>query len=244
MAWTAIIGPEEAQGELKELYDALEARGITLTAEFLGVYTQEPGILRWLTAGLKPGYGATAIETALTQMIATVVSVVNGCGNCTAIHGALMRRMLGTTLSRTRSSRTTPRRPWSPRSGPPSTTPSRSPASLDTSRRPTCSGCGGQATRTSRSSTWPTWPRGSTTSTASPWGWAPSCGPRPGRAPEAEASVYSASLVVIAAVGVMVLLWLGFMAWAHLSGQMRESERAKRLPLEDEESSTNGEAHV
>ena len=56
--------------------------------------------------------------------------------------------------------------------------------------------------------------------------------------------MYSASLVVIAAVGVMVLLWLGFMAWAHLSGQMRESERAKRLPLEDEESSTNGEAHV
>ena len=95
MAWTAIIGPEEAQGELKELYDALEARGVTLTAEFLGVYTQEPGILRWLTAGLKPGYGATAIETALTQMIATVVSIVNGCGNCTAIHGALMRRTLG-----------------------------------------------------------------------------------------------------------------------------------------------------
>ena len=94
MAWTAIIGPEEAQGELKELYDALEARGITLTAEFLGVYTQEPGILRWLTAGLKPGYGATAIETTLTQMIAIVVSVVNGCGNCRVIHGELMRRML------------------------------------------------------------------------------------------------------------------------------------------------------
>ena len=95
MAWTAIIGPEEAQGELKELYDALQARGITLTAEFLGVYTQEPGILRWLTAGLKPGYGATGIDTTLTQMIATVVSVENGCGNCTAIHGGLMRRMLG-----------------------------------------------------------------------------------------------------------------------------------------------------
>lgn len=94
MAWTAIIGPEEAQGELKELYDSLEARGITLTTEFLGVYSQEPGILRWLTAGLKPGYGATGIDTALTQMIATVVSVVNGCGNCTAIHGAIMRRML------------------------------------------------------------------------------------------------------------------------------------------------------
>ena len=94
MAWTAIIGPEEAQGELRELYDALEARGVTLTAEFLGVYTQEPGILRWLTAGIKPGYGATAIDTTLTQMIATVVSVVNGCGNCRAVHGALMRRML------------------------------------------------------------------------------------------------------------------------------------------------------
>ena len=56
--------------------------------------------------------------------------------------------------------------------------------------------------------------------------------------------MYSASLVVIAAVGVMVFLWVGFMAWACLSGQMRESERARRLPLEDDETSTDGEAHV
>ena len=56
--------------------------------------------------------------------------------------------------------------------------------------------------------------------------------------------MYSASLVVIAAVGIMVLLWVGFMAWAYLSGQLRESERAKRLPLEDDEGSPNGEAHV
>lgn len=56
--------------------------------------------------------------------------------------------------------------------------------------------------------------------------------------------MYSASLVVIAAVGVMVFLWVGFMAWAYLSGQMRESERARRLPLEDDETSTDGEAHV
>ena len=56
--------------------------------------------------------------------------------------------------------------------------------------------------------------------------------------------MYSASLVVIAAVSVMVLLWVGFMAWAYLSGQMRESERARRLPLEDDDTSTDGEAHV
>ena len=56
--------------------------------------------------------------------------------------------------------------------------------------------------------------------------------------------MYSASLVVIAAVGVMVFLWVGFMAWAYLSGQMRDSERARRLPLEDDETSTDGEAHV
>ena len=41
----------------------------------------------------------------------------------------------------------------------------------------------------------------------------------------------------------MVLLWVGFMAWAYLSGQMQESERARRLPFEDDESSTNEEAH-
>ena len=56
--------------------------------------------------------------------------------------------------------------------------------------------------------------------------------------------MYSASLVVIAAVSVMVMLWVGFMAWAHLSGQMRDAERARHLPLEDDDTSTNGEAHV
>ena len=245
MAWTAIIGPEEAQGELKELYDALEARGITLTAEFLGVYTQEPGILRWLTAGLKPGYGTTAIETTLTQMIATVVSVVNGLRQlprrprrADAAHAG------GTTPWRTRFWRTTPRRPWSPRSR----------AALDyavkLTREPRGVHGGRRAAAARGRLHGPAdrgrGPRGRLVQLREPH--------RPGAGHPAadrgrdtpqgrEASVYSASLVVIAAVSVMVLLWVGFMAWAYLSGQMRESERARRLPFEDDESSTNGEAH-
>ena len=96
MAWIKIIGPEEAQGELNEVYAALKARGGTVFREFLGVYTQEPEILRWLTLGLKPGagYGVTGIDRLLVELIATTVSVINDCHNCIAVHGQQLRHSL------------------------------------------------------------------------------------------------------------------------------------------------------
>ncbi len=96
MAWTKIIGPEEAQGKLKEVYDHLKARGIDGLAEATSVYTQEPEIFQWLTLGLKPGagYGVTAIDRRLVELIAVTVSVINECHNCVVVHGRLLRQIL------------------------------------------------------------------------------------------------------------------------------------------------------
>ena len=96
MAWTKIIGSEEAQGKLKEVYDQLKARGIDGMAEAASVYTQEPEIFQWLTLGLKPGagYGVTAIDRRLVELIAVIVSVINECHNCVVVHGRQLRHIL------------------------------------------------------------------------------------------------------------------------------------------------------
>ena len=96
MAWTKIIGPGEAQGRLKEVYDHLKARGIDGLAEATSVYTQEPEIFQWLTLGLRPGtgYGVTAIDRRLVELIAVIVSVINECHNCVVVHGRLLRQIL------------------------------------------------------------------------------------------------------------------------------------------------------
>ena len=98
MAWTKIIGPEEAQGELSGVYDHAKSRKISRFPEFLAVYTQEPGILRWLVDTFsRPGayYGVTAIDPTLTELIVVVVSAANQCHNCVVIHGKSLKRLTG-----------------------------------------------------------------------------------------------------------------------------------------------------
>ncbi len=46
--------------------------------------------------------------------------------------------------------------------------------------------------------------------------------------------MYGASLIVIASVALMVLLWMGFLVWAFRSGQLKGVQQLRRLPLEDE----------
>ncbi len=98
MAWTKIIGPEEAQGELSDVYDHVKSRKISRFPEFLAVYTQEPGILRWLVDTFsRPGanYGVTAIDPTLVELIVVAVSAANQCHNCVVIHGELLHRLTG-----------------------------------------------------------------------------------------------------------------------------------------------------
>ena len=96
MAWTKIIGQDEAEGELKGIYEQMAARGAIVQAEALTVYTQEPELFRWLHAGLQipgAGYGVTAIDRTLVNLIVVVVSAINRCGNCVAVHSQVLRQL-------------------------------------------------------------------------------------------------------------------------------------------------------
>ena len=97
MAWTKIIGQEEADGALKGVYDQMKAKGATVQAEALTVYTQEPGLFQWLSEGLQlpgSGYGVTAIDRTLVNLIVVAVSAINRCGNCIAAHAQVLRQLV------------------------------------------------------------------------------------------------------------------------------------------------------
>ena len=96
MAWTKIIGQEEADGALKGIYDRMKAQGATVQAEALTVYTQEPELFQWLHTGLQipgAGYGVTAIDRTLVNLIVVVVSAINRCENCVAVHSQVLRQL-------------------------------------------------------------------------------------------------------------------------------------------------------
>ena len=46
--------------------------------------------------------------------------------------------------------------------------------------------------------------------------------------------MYSASLIVVVSVGLIVLLWAGFMVWGFRSGQFKGMDRVRRMPLDDD----------
>ena len=97
MAWTKIIGQEEAEGDLKDIYERMKARGAMVQAEALTVYTQEPGLFQWLDQGLHlpgSGYGVTAIDRTLVNLIVVTVSSINQCGNCVVSHTQVLRQLI------------------------------------------------------------------------------------------------------------------------------------------------------
>jgi len=46
--------------------------------------------------------------------------------------------------------------------------------------------------------------------------------------------MYPASLVVVVSVALMVLLWAGFLVWAFRTGQLKDVQKLRRRPLEDD----------
>ena len=97
MAWTKIIGQDEADGDLKGIYEQMKAKSAIVQAEAVTVYTQEPNLFRWLSEGLQlpgSGYGVTAIDRTLVNLIVVAVSAINECGNCVTAHTQVLRQLV------------------------------------------------------------------------------------------------------------------------------------------------------
>ena len=97
MAWTKIIGQDEADGDLKGIYEQMKAKSAIVQAEAVAVYTQEPNLFRWLSEGLQlpgSGYGVTAIDRMLVNLIVVAVSAINECGNCVTAHTQVLRQLV------------------------------------------------------------------------------------------------------------------------------------------------------
>ena len=97
MAWTKIIGQDEADGDLKGIYEQMKAKSAIVQAEAVTVYTQEPNLFRWLSEGLQlpgSGYGVTAIDRMLVNLIVVAVSAINECGNCVTAHTQVLRQLV------------------------------------------------------------------------------------------------------------------------------------------------------
>lgn len=79
MAWIDVIPEEEAEGELKELYDQnIEPWGGV--DNILKIHSLNPGSLKTHIALYKTlMYGKSPIPRPEREMIAIVVSAVNGC---------------------------------------------------------------------------------------------------------------------------------------------------------------------
>ena len=82
MAYIKIINPDEAHGDLKQIYDDLEMQPGSELAEINGVFSLEPTLLkaRMLTSSaVGGGYGTTDFDSRKAELIATVVSSINRC---------------------------------------------------------------------------------------------------------------------------------------------------------------------
>ena len=79
MAWIETISPGDATGELKEEYDAAQARA-GYVAHILRVQSLNPAALKASMELYKATmFGASGLTRAEREMLATVVSQINEC---------------------------------------------------------------------------------------------------------------------------------------------------------------------
>ncbi len=90
MARIQIIQYEEAEGELKEIYDGLIAKRGNLS-EVLKIQSLHPSSIKSHTAFyMDIMFNKFALPRAEKEMIAVVVSVANGCIYCQTHHGTAL----------------------------------------------------------------------------------------------------------------------------------------------------------
>ncbi len=79
MAWIKTISPEEAEGELKQEYEAAQSRAGYI-AHILRVQSLNPETLKASMELYKATmFGTSGLSRAEREMLATVVSKVNDC---------------------------------------------------------------------------------------------------------------------------------------------------------------------
>ena len=92
MAWISEIPDNEAQGPLREIYEAIKAqRG--KVARILGVHSLDPGALQHhLDLYIHLMFSAGPLSRREREAIAVTVSAANGCAYCVAHHMEALRR--------------------------------------------------------------------------------------------------------------------------------------------------------
>ena len=83
----------EASGEVRAVYDDIMAsRGVPDVNNFWKYLAHDPRALRRTWEGLKEVMAPGALDPLTKEMIYLAVSITNGCGYCTASHGAAARK--------------------------------------------------------------------------------------------------------------------------------------------------------
>ncbi len=91
MAWIRVIDETEAQGKLKECYEGIkEARG--KVANIMKVHSLQPEAMMAHSNFYKTiMFGSSELSRRQRELLATVVSALNGCAYCVRHHAEALR---------------------------------------------------------------------------------------------------------------------------------------------------------
>lgn len=91
-AWVQIIAEDEAEGQLRAVYQELLGEGRRSSVpDFLRLHSLVPrAIVPLAQLHRAIAYGPGELSRTQRELIATVVSVINGCGLCQELHSRLL----------------------------------------------------------------------------------------------------------------------------------------------------------
>ncbi|MFQ5838620.1 MAG: carboxymuconolactone decarboxylase family protein [Thermoplasmata archaeon] len=92
MTWIRTVGEEEAQGEVKEVYEAIKAAWGRLSPAF-SIMSLSPGYLRAMWELHSTIMGKGRLSRVEKETIALSVSAINGCGYCIWAHSNRLRAL-------------------------------------------------------------------------------------------------------------------------------------------------------
>lgn len=94
MVWIRTVNEEEAQGELRRIYDRIRGTRGRTSNIFLSQSLNPEALEAHLDLYLRIMFGKGTLRRLQREMIAVVVSAANNCEYCIAHHSAALRRYL------------------------------------------------------------------------------------------------------------------------------------------------------